>query len=63
MPYINSDAKMIQRRQEQGSGLTYLVDSLTNSDLTLRLPLSYTSIYGAPILDVSRSHTTTQNSR
>jgi len=30
-------------------------------DLTLRLLMSY--IYGAPILDVSRSHTTTQHSR
>ena len=30
--------------------------------LTLRL-LSYIYIYGAPILDVSRSHTTTQHSR
>jgi len=29
--------------------------------LTLRLLMSYT--YGAPILDVSRSHTTTQHSR
>ena len=29
--------------------------------LTLRLLMSY--IYGAPILDVSRSHTTTQHSR
>jgi hypothetical protein len=29
--------------------------------LTLRLIMSY--IYGAPILDVSRSHTTTQHSR
>jgi hypothetical protein len=29
--------------------------------LTLRLLTSY--IYGAPILDVSRSHTTTQHSR
>jgi len=29
--------------------------------LTLRLPMSY--MYGAPILDVSRSHTTTQHSR
>jgi len=32
-----------------------------NVDLTLRLLMSY--IYGAPILDVSRSHTTTQHSR
>jgi hypothetical protein len=31
------------------------------SSLTLRLLMSY--IYGAPILDVSRSHTTTQHSR
>jgi len=30
-------------------------------DLTLRLLMSY--IYGAPILDISRSHTTTQHSR
>jgi len=29
--------------------------------LTLRVLMSY--IYGAPILDVSRSHTTTQHSR
>jgi len=32
-----------------------------NVDLTLRRLMSY--IYGAPILDVSRSHTTTQHSR
>ena len=31
------------------------------TDLTLRRLMSY--IYGAPILDVSRSHTTTQHSR
>ena len=30
-------------------------------ELTLRRLMSY--IYGAPILDVSRSHTTTQHSR
>ena len=34
---------------------------LLPSRLTLRLLMSY--IYGAPILDVSRSHTTTQHSR
>jgi len=33
----------------------------TVNSLTLRLLMSY--IYGAPILDVSRSHTTTQHSR
>jgi len=31
--------------------------------LTLRLLMSYIYIYGEPILDVSRSHTTTQHSR
>ena len=31
--------------------------------LTLRLLMSYIYIHGAPILDVSRSHTTTQHSR
>ena len=31
--------------------------------LTLRLLMSYIYIYGAPVLDVSRSHTTTQYSR
>jgi len=31
--------------------------------LTHRLLMSYIYIYGAPILDVSRSHTTTQHSR
>ena len=34
---------------------------LVEACLTLRLLMSY--IYGAPILDVSRSHTTTQHSR
>ena len=31
--------------------------------LTFRLLMSYIYIYGTPILDVSRSHTTTQHSR
>jgi hypothetical protein len=35
--------------------------SLHAEQLTLRRLMSY--IYGAPILDVSRSHTTTQHSR
>ena len=34
---------------------------LEDKNLTLRRLISY--IYGAPILDVSRSHTTTQHSR
>jgi len=36
-------------------------NGLFHKCLTLRLLTSY--IYGAPILDVSRSHTTTQHSR
>ena len=35
----------------------------TTNHLTLRRLMSYIYIYGAPILDVSRSHTTTQHSR
>ena len=35
--------------------------SVVKCHLTLRRLMSY--IYGAPILDVSRSHTTTQHSR
>jgi uncharacterized protein YjaZ len=37
------------------------VNRIRVKSLTLRLQTSY--IYGAPILDVSRSHTTTQHSR
>ena len=40
------------------SGNRYTV---IETELTFRLLMSY--IYGAPILDVSRSHTTTQHSR
>ena len=36
---------------------------LLTASLTLRRLMSYIYIYGAPILDVSRSHTTTQLSR
>jgi len=43
------------------SPLQYSVLTVTNSSLTLRSLTLY--IYGAPILDVSRSHTTTQHSR
>jgi len=35
--------------------------TIPDAVLTLRLLMSY--IYGAPILDVSRSHTTTHHSR
>ena len=39
----------------------FMARTRTNMPLTLRWLMSY--IYGAPILDVSRSHTTTQHSR
>jgi len=39
----------------------YYLLSIHKGPLTLRRLMSY--IYGAPILDVSRSHTTTQHSR
>jgi len=39
------------------------VSRIRVESLTLRLLMSYICIYGAPILDVSRSHTTTQHSR
>ena len=39
------------------------VSRIRVNSLTLRLLMSYIYIYGAPILDVSRSHTTTQHSR
>ena len=39
------------------------VSSIRVKLLTFRLLMSYIYIYGAPILDVSRSHTTTQHSR
>jgi len=45
-----------KRDEVMGNGENYVMRSLT-----LRLLMSY--IYGAPILDVSRSHTTTQHSR
>ena len=41
----------------------YLVLKLVISALTLRRLMAYIYIYGAPILDVSRSHTTTHHSR
>jgi len=44
-------------KDETAVVMPYIAHSL--GSLTLRLLMSY--IYGAPILDVSRSHTTTQH--
>ena len=41
----------------------YIFGCVSLVELTLRRLMSYIYIYGAPILDVSRSHTTTQHSR
>ena len=43
--------------------LNYCHRVATQLQLTLRLLMSYIYIYGAPILGVSRSHTTTHHSR
>ena len=39
------------------------VSRIRVKSLNLRQPMSYIYIYGAPILDVSRSHTTTHDSQ
>jgi len=44
-----------------GAHLFLHVSRIRVKSLTLRRLMSY--VYGAPILDVSRSHTTTQHSR
>ena len=51
------------RSEDQHSDLLCITQPLQTQvmRLTLRRLMSY--IYGAPILDVSRSHTTTQHSR
>ena len=54
----------VESFQKERSLLVYenvFVHYQPSTNLTLRLLMSY--IYGAPILDVSRSHTTTQHSR
>ena len=52
---VQSDGRGATRRRRSN------VSTLLS--LTLRRLMSYIYIYGAPILDVSRSHTTTQHSR
>jgi len=50
-----------QSRSEVRGRMVLVYATRTLNPLTLRRLMSY--IYGAPILDVSRSHTTTQHSR
>jgi len=62
----NSIQEEIKSRFKSGNAYCHSVQNLLSSsllfiNLTLRRLMSY--IYGAPILDVSRSHTTTQHSR
>jgi len=66
LPCEPQTSKLAYRSQNDASlpqHCTLSVSTLRKSDapLTLRRLMSY--IYGAPILDVSRSHTTTQHSR
>jgi len=64
--FVNSQLEMYCKKSDPIIILTlrrrttYIYVALWRS-LTLRRLMSY--IYGAPILDVSRSHTTTQHSR
>ena len=68
---IHSPSSFINRLNPELNPICYLLALLAHhflhvsrirvKSLTLRLLMSY--IYGAPILDVSRSHTTTQHSR
>ena len=58
----NKDVAYWTLLRQEGDTFSVRYDcSLINARLTLRLLMSY--IYGAPILDVSRSHTTTHHSR
>jgi len=52
---------IIERKRLQWYGHVKRMQEERIPILILRLLMSY--IYGAPILDVSRSHTTTQHSR
>ena len=53
----------IERKRLQWYGHVKRMQEERLPKLTLGRLMSYIYIYGAPILDVSRSHTTTQHSR
>jgi len=72
IPVVNTFVVLINPLNPELNSICYLlallgahhflhVSRIRVKSLTLRLLMSY--IYGAPILDVSRSHTTTQHSR
>jgi len=54
-------ALLVVGQTTTNNAATFIVQQQIQSLLTFRRLMSY--IYGAPILDVSRSHTTTQHSR
>ena len=56
-----SRVNLIKYRSRDKKMYFHMQICMTGTLLTLRQLMSY--IYGAPILDVSRSHTTTQHSR
>ena len=55
--------RSVSERKIIGPMLFEETNSKPYANLTLRLLMSYIYIYRAPILDVSRSHTTTHHSR
>jgi len=61
--HLEDNDKMADDDKSQFGGALNTLLQITekSGNLTLRRLMSY--IYGAPILDVSRSHTTTQHSR
>ena len=60
LSYLGSHTKVFKRFVTETLLALKVIGRVLNR-LTLRRLMSY--IYGAPILDVSRSHTTTQHSR
>ena len=61
VPLLNGNNRATENKENFCEYITGFYWLATGSELTLRRLMSY--IYGAPILDVSRSHTTTQHSR
>ena len=58
---LNTDELLLAQNEERNTAWEVAAQTGHFEVLTLRRLMSY--IYGAPILDVSRSHTTTQHSR
>jgi len=59
--YTNRCLYRVDPPDDEQQACSKYIEAYYRNKLTLRRLMSY--IYGAPILDVSRSHTTTQHSR